>query len=138
MHPNDGRVVSNFIMQALQGKNITIYGDGSQTRSFCYVDDMVELMIMFMRNDNDFCGPLNMGNPEEITIQDLAQQVIKITGSLSHISLKPMPKDDPKQRRPDITLVKARYGWESQTHLNEGLVHTTVYFNKLLMSNSSL
>ncbi|PKN40453.1 MAG: NAD-dependent dehydratase [Deltaproteobacteria bacterium HGW-Deltaproteobacteria-18] len=132
MHPNDGRVVSNFIMQALQGKPITIYGDGSQTRSFCYVDDLVELMLRFMRNDHEFCGPLNMGNPGEFTILELAQQIVEMTGSSSEISLEPLPTDDPKQRKPDITLAKDRYGWEPQIRLREGLVQTIAYFEELL------
>jgi UDP-glucuronate decarboxylase len=135
MHPNDGRVVSNFIMQALQGKPITIYGDGSQTRSFCYVDDLVELMLRFMRNDKEFCGPLNMGNPGEFTILALAQQIIEITESSSRISLKPLPTDDPKQRKPDITLAGERYGWEPQVPLREGLVQTIAYFKHLLPSS---
>jgi UDP-glucuronate decarboxylase len=132
MHPNDGRVVSNFIMQALQGKPITIYGDGSQTRSFCYVDDLVELMLRFMRNDHEFCGPMNMGNPGEFTILELAKQIIEMTGSSSKISFEPLPKDDPKQRKPDITLARERYEWKPQVGLYEGLVQTIVYFEKLL------
>jgi UDP-glucuronate decarboxylase len=134
MHPNDGRVVSNFIIQALQGKPITIYGDGSQTRSFCYVDDLVELMIRFMRNDHEFCGPLNMGNPREFTILELAQHVIELTGSSSTISFEPLPNDDPKQRQPDIAIANSRYGWEPQVRLRDGLTLTSTYFKKLFVS----
>jgi UDP-glucuronate decarboxylase len=136
MHPNDGRVVSNFIMQALQGKPITIYGDGSQTRSFCYVDDLIELMLRFMRNDRDFSGPLNMGNPGEFTILELAEQVIELIGSKSKISFEPLPKDDPKQRKPDITQARERYGWEPQVLLREGLSRTSEYFKKMLTCRS--
>jgi UDP-glucuronate decarboxylase len=128
MHPNDGRVVSNFIMQALQGKPITIYGDGSQTRSFCYVDDLVELMLRFMRNDHDFCGPLNMGNPGEFTILELARLVIVLTGSTSEISFEPLPTDDPAQRKPDITLAEKRYQWKPEIDLRNGLAQTINYF----------
>jgi len=128
MHPNDGRVVSNFIMQALQGNPITIYGDGSQTRSFCYVDDVIELMIRFMRNDREFCGPLNMGNPEEFTILELAQHVIDMMGSSSKITFEPLPKDDPKQRKPDISLARKMYEWAPQVSLNAGLEKTIAYF----------
>jgi UDP-glucuronate decarboxylase len=134
MHPNDGRVVSNFIMQALQGKPISIYGDGSQTRSFCYVDDLVELMLRFMRNDHEFCGPLNMGNPGEFTILELAQHVIELTGSPSEISFETLPNDDPRQRKPDITVAQTRYGWEPQVRLRDGLTLTSAYFKKLLAS----
>ena len=134
MHPNDGRVVSNFIMQALQGKPITIYGDGSQTRSFCYVNDLVELMIRFMRNDREFCGPLNMGNPEEFTILELAQQVIELTKSSSNVLLTPLPQDDPKQRCPNIATAEERYGWKPTTPLRQGLEVTVAYFDGLLRS----
>jgi UDP-glucuronate decarboxylase len=109
MHPNDGRVVSNFILQALKGEPITIYGDGSQTRSFCYVDDMVEGFIRFMKSPDDFVGPVNLGNPEERTILELAEKIRDLTGSRTEIIFKPLPQDDPKQRRPDITLQKN--GW---------------------------
>ncbi len=132
MHPNDGRVVSNFIMQALQGKPLTIYGDGFQTRSFCYVDDLVELMIRFMNDTTDFPGPMNMGNPGEFTIKELAQEVLNLTGSSSQIECKPLPDDDPKQRRPDISKAKKRYGWEPQTPLREGLQSTIQYFEAML------
>ncbi|GAU09387.1 UDP-glucuronic acid decarboxylase family protein [Desulfoplanes formicivorans] len=132
MHPNDGRVVSNFIMQALQNRPITIYGDGSQTRSFCYVDDLIKLMVLFMEDESGFCGPLNMGNPREFTILDLAQQVVKMTESSSEISFKQLPTDDPKQRKPDIAIARERYGWEPQFRLHEGLAQTISYFRKLL------
>lgn len=132
MHPNDGRVVSNFIMQALQNKTITICGDGSQTRSFCFVDDLIELMMRFMRNDCDFCGPLNMGNPSEFTIAELAQMVIELTGSESKISFVSLPSDDPKQRKPDVTLARERYNWQPQISLQEGLIRTILYFKTLL------
>ncbi len=132
MHPNDGRVVSNFIVQALQGKPLTIYGDGSQTRSFCYVDDLIELMIRFMNDETNFTGPMNMGNPGEFTIKELAQEVLNLTGSSSQIEYRPLPSDDPKQRRPDISQAQKRYGWEPQTPLREGLQPTIKYFETLL------
>ncbi len=128
MHPNDGRVVSNFIMQALQGQDITIYGDGSQTRSFCYVDDLVELMVRFMASPIDFTGPMNMGNPGEFTIKELAETVVEMTSSSSKIIYTPLPADDPKQRRPDISLAKKNLDWEPATPLREGLVKTIEYF----------
>ena len=121
MHPNDGRVVSNFIMQALRGEPITIYGDGSQTRSFCYVDDLVEGMIRFMAAPDEITGPLNLGNPAEFTIQRLAEQVVELTGSPSTIVHKPLPADDPKQRRPDISRTTEQLGWEPSVPLREGL-----------------
>lgn len=132
MHPNDGRVVSNFIVQALKQKNITIYGDGLQTRSFCYVDDMVEAMIRLMNTDNSFIGPVNTGNPNEFTIKQLAEMVIEITGSSSKIVYKPLPEDDPKQRQPDISLAKNVLKWEPKVELKEGLVKTIDYFRKVL------
>jgi UDP-glucuronate decarboxylase len=131
MHPNDGRVVSNFIIQALQGNPITIYGNGSQTRSFCYVDDLVELMLCFMRNDQDFCGPLNMGNPGEFTILELALQILEMTGSSSEICFKTLPADDPKQRKPDITLARNKYKWAPRVALNDGLKQTISYFRTM-------
>lgn len=134
MHPNDGRVVSNFIMQALQGKDITIYGDGSQTRSFCYVDDLVECMVRFMDSPDDFTGPMNMGNPGEFTIRQLAEQVIELTGSSSRLVCEPLPDDDPKQRKPDITLAREKLGWEPRIPLREGLKKTIAYFDALLKS----
>jgi UDP-glucuronate decarboxylase len=131
MHPNDGRVVSNFIMQALRGEDITIYGDGSQTRSFCYVDDLLEAMIRAMNTSDDFNGPVNIGNPVEFTMLQLAQLVIDLTGSKSKLVFNPLPSDDPKQRRPDISLAKQVLdGWEPRMELAEGLVKTIEYFSK--------
>jgi len=132
MHPNDGRVVSNFIVQALTGRDITIYGDGSQTRSFCYVDDLVECMIRFMDSEESFIGPMNMGNPGEFSIRELAELVIELTGSASKIVHEALPGDDPKQRRPDISLARERLGWEPQIALGEGLARTIPYFERLL------
>ncbi len=132
MHPNDGRVVSNFIMQALQGKDITIYGDGSQTRSFCYIDDLIELMVRFMGSPSDFVGPMNMGNPGEFTIGELATQVVEMIGSKSKIINVPLPDDDPKQRQPDISLAKQELGWEPRVPLQEGLEKTIAYFAEFL------
>ena len=132
MHPNDGRVVSNFIMQALRGEPITIYGDGSQTRSFCYVDDLVEGMIRFMAAPDEITGPLNLGNPAEFTIQRLAEQVVELTGSPSTIVHKPLPADDPKQRRPDISRTTEPLGWEPSVPLREGLKKTIEYFDAML------
>lgn len=135
MHPNDGRVVSNFIIQALQNKDITIYGDGSQTRSFQYVDDLVEGTIRMM-NSKDFIGPVNIGNPNEFTILELAQKVIELTGSKSKIVNMPMPSDDPTQRQPDISLAKEKLNnWEPKVQLNEGLTKTINYFEGLLKTN---
>lgn len=135
MHPNDGRVVSNFIIQALQNQNITIYGDGSQTRSFCYVDDLVECMVRFMASPADFIGPMNMGNPGEFTIRQLAEQVVELTGSHSKIVCEPLPSDDPKQRRPDISLARQMLDWEPKIALKEGLVKTIAYFDDLLKNS---
>ncbi len=131
MHPNDGRVVSNFIVQALKGIDITIYGDGSQTRSFCFVDDLVEGMMRLMNTEN-IIGPVNVGNPGEFTIKQLAEAVIRITGSSSKIIYKPLPSDDPKQRQPDITLAKEKLGWEPKVPLNDGLEKTVAYFKNNL------
>ena len=128
MHPNDGRVVSNFIVQALQNQNISMYGDGSQTRSFCYVDDLIEGIIRLMNTDADVTGPVNLGNPSEFTILQLAQKVIQMTGSKSDIIYKPLPSDDPKQRQPNITLAKSKLGWEPSIQLEEGLKKTIEYF----------
>ncbi len=128
MHPNDGRVVSNFIVQALAGNDITIYGDGSQTRSFCYVDDLIEAMIRTMNTPNDFTGPINIGNPREFTIRQLAEQVIAMTGSRSKQVFAPLPSDDPRQRQPDISLARSVLGWEPTIHLNHGLEKTIDYF----------
>jgi len=132
MHPNDGRVVSNFIMQALQNKPITIYGDGSQTRSFCYVDDLIEAFVRLMATPDDFTGPFNTGNPNEFTIKELAEKVIDLTNSTSKLDYQPLPKDDPLQRRPDITLAKEKLDWEPKVQLEEGLKKTIPYFEQLL------
>ncbi|HEY9155697.1 MAG TPA: GDP-mannose 4,6-dehydratase, partial [Opitutaceae bacterium] len=127
MLANDGRVVSNFIVQALKGENLTVYGDGSQTRSFCYVDDLVEGFVRFM-NQNEIVGPMNLGNPGEFTMLQLAELVLKIVGGKSKIVHNPLPSDDPKQRRPDITLAKRVLKWEPQVNLEEGLKRTIAYF----------
>jgi UDP-glucuronate decarboxylase len=132
MHPNDGRVVSNFIVQALQNRDITIYGDGSQTRSFQYVDDLVEGMIRLMATPDEFTGPVNIGNPNEFTILELAEKVIKLTGSKSKIVRMPLPPDDPSQRQPDITLAKRVLDWEPKIQLEEGLKQTISYFRSIL------
>ncbi len=132
MHPNDGRVVSNFIVQALQGEPITIYGEGQQTRSFCYVDDLVEGFIRFMATAPGVPGPLNLGNPGEFTMLELAEMVLRLTGSSSKLVYMPLPEDDPKQRRPDITKAKALLGWEPTIPLEEGLKRTIAHFRKLL------
>lgn len=132
MHPNDGRVVSNFIVQALQGKDITIYGDGSQTRSFCYVDDLIAAMVKMMATEKGFTGPVNIGNPGEFTMLELAQLVLKLSNSKSKIVYQPLPSDDPKQRQPDITLAKAKLAWEPKVKLEDGLKETIAYFKKLL------
>ena len=112
MHPNDGRVVSNFIIQALKNKDITIYGDGKQTRSFCFVDDLIGAMLLIMNTDDDFTGPMNIGNPDEFTIQEIAEKIVKLTNSSSQIVFKPLPEDDPKQRKPDISIAKEKINWE--------------------------
>ena len=132
MHPNDGRVVSNFIIQALSGKDLKIFGDGSQTRSFCYVDDLIEGFIWLMATPSDFTGPINIGNPVESTILEIAEKIIDLTGSSSKICLLPLPTDDPKQRRPDITLAMDVLGWQPKTQLDAGLVKTITYFDALL------
>ena len=133
MEPDDGRVVSNFIMQALQGKDITIFGDGQQTRSFQYVSDLIEGMIRMMKTDDDFTGPVNIGNPGEFTMLELANEIIDITGSKSKIVHLPLPQDDPTQRQPDITLAKEKLdGWEPSIPLREGLIETITYFEQLL------
>jgi len=134
MHPNDGRVVSNFIMQALQNQPITIYGDGRQSRSFCYVDDLIEVFLRFMESDDDFVGPVNTGNPGEFTIKELAEKVIELTGSSSKLEYKPLPSDDPIQRKPDIGLAREKLGWEPAVQLTEGLLKTIPYFEMLLRS----
>jgi UDP-glucuronate decarboxylase len=131
MHPNDGRVVSNFIVQALQGAPVTIYGDGSQTRSFCYVDDLVDGLIRMMENDQ-MIGPINLGNPAEITVRELAEQVVKMTGSASRIEVRPLPQDDPRKRQPDISQARQKLGWEPRVPLEEGLHRTIEYFRSVL------
>ena len=132
MHPNDGRVVSNFIVQALKGDPITIYGDGQQTRSFCYVDDLVGGLIKLMNTGDDFTGPVNIGNPGEFTIRQLAEKVIALTGSKSVIEFRPLPGDDPLQRQPDLTLAREKLGWEPTAQLDEGLKRTIAYFEQRL------
>jgi UDP-glucuronate decarboxylase len=134
MHPNDGRVVSNFIMQALRGEDITIYGDGSQTRSFCYVDDLVDGLIKLMETPDEVTGPINLGNPGEFTILRLAQSVIELTASKSKLVTRPLPQDDPKQRQPDLKLAKERLGWQPTTRLHDGLSMTIAHFRKVVAS----
>jgi UDP-glucuronate decarboxylase len=136
MHPNDGRVVSNFIVQALKGDSITIYGDGSQTRSFCYVDDLVDGLMRLMTSPADFVGPVNLGNPGEFTIRQLAELVIEMTRSKSTLTAEPLPADDPRQRQPNIELAKERLGWAPKVALREGLRHTIAYFDRLLSQGS--
>ncbi len=135
MHPNDGRVVSNFIVQCLQNEDITIYGDGNQSRSFQYVDDLIEGMVKMMATPDTFIGPVNIGNPNEFTILELAQTVIKLTNSKSKLIFKSLPKDDPQQRRPDISLAKEKLDWSPKIELEEGLKKTIDYFDKLLKKN---
>ena len=130
MHPNDGRVVSNFIMQALGNEDITVFGDGSQTRSFCYVDDLISGLIELMNSPDDFTGPLNLGNPHEFKILELAQKVIELTGSRSKVVVMPLPQDDPLQRQPDISLAMNSLNWNPSIHLDEGLMKTIEYFKK--------
>lgn len=135
MHPNDGRVVSNFIMQALRGEPITVYGDGKQTRSFCYVDDMINGLIRLMNSADDFTGPVNLGNPGEFTILELAEQIIDLTNSKSQIIFNPLPQDDPVQRRPDIQLAQEVLNWNPGVNLEDGLKRTIPYFDNLLKEN---
>ena len=132
MHPNDGRVVSNFIVQALQGKDITIYGDGSQTRSFCYVDDLVDAMVKMMNSEKGFTGPVNIGNPGEFTMLQLAGMVLKLSNSKSKIIYQPLPSDDPKQRQPNIDLAKDKLAWQPKVELKDGLRETIAYFKKMI------
>jgi UDP-glucuronate decarboxylase len=132
MHPDDGRVISNFIVQALRGEPITIYGEGSQTRSFCYVDDLIEALVRLMATDEEFTGPINLGNPREFSIRELADKVLALTGSRSKIVHEPLPIDDPKQRQPDIGLAKAKLDWTPGVQLEQGLNQTISYFDKLL------
>ncbi len=132
MHPNDGRVVSNFIVQALKGDDITIYGDGSQTRSFCYVDDLIDGMVGMMNSREGFAGPVNVGNPGEFTMLELAEKVIGLVGGTSRITYQALPQDDPKQRQPDISLAKSELGWEPKVALEDGLKETIAYFRNIL------
>jgi UDP-glucuronate decarboxylase len=132
MHPNDGRVISNFIIQALKDEAITIFGDGSQTRSFCFVDDLIEGMVNMMDAPDDFIGPVNLGNPVEHRISELAEQVIRLTGSKSRLEFHPAPKDDPQRRQPDISLAREKLGWEPKVDLEKGLGRTIKYFRDLL------
>ncbi|PKP45726.1 MAG: NAD-dependent dehydratase [Bacteroidetes bacterium HGW-Bacteroidetes-11] len=132
MHPNDGRVVSNFIVQALKGEDITVYGDGSQSRSFCYYSDLLDGMIRLMNTGDDFTGPVNVGNPNEFTILQLAEKIISLCSSSSKIVWQPLPSDDPMQRQPDITLAKSKLGWEPKVQLEEGLIKTIEYFKTIV------
>ena len=132
MHPNDGRVVSNFIVQALRGAPITIYGDGSQTRSFCYVDDLIEGFVRLMNSPAEVTGPVNLGNPGEFTIRELAELTIEMVGSKSKLTFEALPQDDPKQRRPDISRAEAQLGWQPTIPLREGLQRTIAYFDRFL------
>jgi UDP-glucuronate decarboxylase len=134
MHPNDGRVVSNFIMQALRGEPITLYGDGSQTRSFCYVDDLIDAMVKMMDTPKEFVGPVNLGNPQEFTMLELASKVLSLTGSRSRLAFQPLPADDPRQRKPDITLAREKLAWEPRVTLDDGLAETITYFRRFLES----
>ena len=137
MHPNDGRVVSNFIMQALRGREITIYGKGTQTRSFCYVDDLVEAMIRMMDTQSDVTGPINIGNPREFTVLELAELIIEMTATKSKVHFEALPSDDPRQRQPDISKAKAVLGWEPTTQLREGLAKTIAYFENILSDGAT-
>jgi UDP-glucuronate decarboxylase len=137
MHPNDGRVVSNFIVQALLGQEITIYGEGTQTRSFCYVDDLIEAIVRMMRTPSEVTGPINIGNPREFTIRELAELIIEMTGTKSEIRFEPLPSDDPRQRRPEISKAKLTLKWEPQTQLREGLTKTIAYFDDILRRDAS-
>jgi len=132
MHPQDGRVVSNFIVQALKGEDITIFGNGQQTRSFCYVDDLIEGMLRLMDSPADFTGPVNIGNPGEFTMLELAEKVLRLVGGKSKLTFHPLPQDDPKQRQPNIALAKSQLGWEPKVGLEDGLKETITYFRKLL------
>ena len=136
MHPQDGRVISNFIVQALQGEDLTVYGNGGQTRSFCYVDDLIDGLIALMQSADEVVGPINIGNPGEYTILEVAEMVLKLTGGGSKIIFKPLPQDDPTQRQPDITLAKNTLGWEPRVPLQEGLERTVAYFRTLLHTDN--
>jgi UDP-glucuronate decarboxylase len=131
MHPYDGRVVSNFIRQALNGEDITIFGDGRQTRSFCFRDDLIEAMMRMMNGSDDFIGPVNIGNPDEFTIRQLADLTIELTGSKAKLVNRPLPQDDPTQRKPDITLARHHLGWEPKVNLREGLAKTIEWFRSI-------
>jgi UDP-glucuronate decarboxylase len=137
MHPNDGRVVSNFIVQDLQGHDITIYGKGTQTRSFCYVDDLIDAVVRMMETSSDVTGPINIGNPHEFTIRELAELIINLTGAKSKLRFEPLPSDDPRQRQPDISEAKLTLNWEPKTQLREGLTKTIAYFDNILGSGVS-
>jgi UDP-glucuronate decarboxylase len=132
MHPNDGRVVSNFIVQALKNEDITLYGDGLQTRSFCYVDDMIGALVKLMDSAAGFTGPVNLGNPAEVTMLQLAEKILSLTGSRSKLAFKPLPADDPRQRQPDIALARKELDWQPRTSLDDGLQATIRHFRKLL------
>jgi UDP-glucuronate decarboxylase len=136
MHPDDGRVVSNFVVQALRGDDITIFGDGSQTRSFCYVDDMIRGFIALMESEPELTGPVNLGNPGEYTVAELARKVIELTGSAARVVFHPLPSDDPRQRRPDIRIARERLGWAPKVALEQGLTRTIAYFDRLLGEES--
>jgi UDP-glucuronate decarboxylase len=138
MHPNDGRVVSNFIVQALNNEPITLYGDGSQTRSFCYVDDLLDGMVSMMESPADFTGPVNIGNADEYTVLELARKVVELTGSSSKIVFMPLPKDDPKRRQPDLTLARAKLGYAPKVSVDEGLRRTVAYFDQVLRGGAAL
>jgi UDP-glucuronate decarboxylase len=135
MHPKDGRVVSNFIVQALKGQDITLYGDGEQTRSFCYVDDLIDAFIAYVDKDGDLPGPINLGNPNEFSIRQLAETVIDLTGSKSKLVHRPLPSDDPKQRQPDIRTARTLLGWAPKVPLRSGLTRTIAYFDGLLLED---
>jgi len=137
MHPNDGRVVSNFIMQALHGEDITIYGDGSQTRSFCYVDDLIEAMVRMMESERGFTGPVNIGNPVEHTMLELAEKVLALVGGRSKLVYRPLPSDDPRQRQPDIAVARDQLGWQPTVALEDGLKETIGYFRRLLQDGAA-
>jgi UDP-glucuronate decarboxylase len=136
MHPDDGRVVSNFIVQALRSEPITLYGDGNQTRSFCFVDDLIDGFIRLMASDDEFTGPVNLGNPDELTIRELAERVLALTGSRSRILHRPLPQDDPRQRQPEISLAREKLGWSPKVQLEAGLKITITYFDALLSGTS--
>ena len=138
MHPNDGRVVSNFIIQALQGKPLTIYGEGSQSRSFCYVDDLIEVFIRLMNSSDELIGPINIGNPEEFTIKELALTIIDLVGSKSKLKYLPLPKNDPLQRQPDISLAKEKLDWQPEIPLRQGLLKTILYFEKTIQAGKKM